>query len=44
MKKAVNVLLTLLLAAVLVCTALAVPSASVNEDAADRYMEHSFGE
>lgn len=44
MKLLRNLLLTLLMAALLVGTVLAVPSASVNEDAEDRYMEQVFGE
>lgn len=44
MSKLVNLLLTLVLAAALLGVWLAVPSASVNEDAADRYMELSYAE
>lgn len=40
MKKLLNILLTLALAVCLLAAALAVPSASVNEEAEDRYMEH----
>lgn len=44
MKKLLNLVLTLLLAATLLGAWLAVPSASVLEEAEDRYMEYSYGE
>lgn len=44
MKLLRNVLLTLMLAVLLFGAVLAVPSASVNEAAEDRYMEQAFGE
>lgn len=44
MKKALNVLMALIILGSLLLAGMAVSSPAVNEEAADRYMEHSFAD